>query len=49
MNSFLLNAMLGTVFTKLLPVIVPLIFLLSVLLFADRFIDLIYRALGTRK
>ena len=49
MNSFLFNALLGTVFTKLFPVIVPLIFLLSVLLFADRFIDLIYRALGTRK
>ncbi|KKC52162.1 hypothetical protein OA45_05543 [Bacillus sp. UMTAT18] len=49
MNSFLLNAMLGTVFTKLLPIIVPLIFLLSALLFADRFIDVIHRALGTRK
>ncbi|HDR4393681.1 TPA: hypothetical protein QCP61_005857 [Bacillus cereus] len=49
MNSFLLNVMLGTVFTKLLPIIVPLIFLLSALLFADRFIDVIHRALGTRK
>ncbi|MGH1294346.1 hypothetical protein [Bacillus cereus] len=49
MNSFLFNAMLGTVFTKLLPVIVPLMFLLSVLLFMDRIIDLIYKATGLRK
>ncbi|MEK4899845.1 MULTISPECIES: hypothetical protein [Bacillus] len=49
MSSFLFNAMLGTIFAKLFPFVVPLLFLLSVLLFADRFIDLIYRALGTRK
>ncbi|MED2846871.1 MULTISPECIES: hypothetical protein [Bacillus cereus group] len=49
MSSYLFNAMLGTIFAKLLPFVVPLLILLGALLFADRFIDLIYRALGTRK
>ncbi|WP_179879699.1 hypothetical protein [Bacillus cereus] len=49
MSSYLFNAILGTIFAKLLPFVVPLLFLLSALLFADRIIDVIYRALGTRK
>lgn len=49
MNSFLFDSILGTVFTKLFPFVVPLTFLLSVLLFSDRLIDLFQSIVKQRR
>lgn len=40
-NTYLIDSVLSLVATKLFPFLIPLIFLLSVLLFADRMIAFI--------
>lgn len=46
MNAELLQGMIDIVFKGNLPYLAPVIFLLMVIMFSDRLIDLIYNAMG---
>lgn len=48
MNAELLQATIDVVFSGYMPYLAIPIFLLLVILFADRLIDLIYHALGSQ-
>jgi len=47
--TLLFDAVMATIFLKMMPYLTPLVFVLSVLMFADKLIVLFYSATGFRK
>ncbi|HDR3647331.1 MULTISPECIES: hypothetical protein [Bacillus cereus group] len=48
-NSFLLDSIISLVFSKLMIFVAPVIFLLTVIIFADKIIELIFSIFSDKR